>query len=284
MKLSLLFLLLSFSSFAQNLKTVYFDFDVSETIIPDFDIPKNDSNYRIVSITAHCDTSGSKVYNDQLAMERFNFVFLELQKRGYLFDPLMENNVYGEQSAIEASNYTAKDWRKVDIEFEQVKEPSRSANTQARNQVRQSAAPDTITVPQEIEKTTETLSKSAVKKFANEDSEEELEFDLTILFVNASTRILQESEPQLFELLEIMQKNPTLHATFHGHVCCQPHQIISEGRARTVAIFLRENGIPADRIDFMGHSNTQPKVWPEVTDEDRKSNRRVSVVFRKMEE
>ncbi|GAB5417702.1 MAG: OmpA family protein [Crocinitomicaceae bacterium] len=283
MKLSLLFLFVSFTSFSQDVKTVYFKFDEHETLIPAFDIPVGDSNFRVLSIQAHCDTSGSEAYNNRLAMERFNFVYSELKQRGYVFDKHHNNEVAGEMSANQAKDYNPEEWRRVDITFAEGPGKGYAANIESRGPVRQGYAPDPLYNEEET-KPTETLSQSAVEKFVEEDSEETLEFDLTILFVNASTRTLEESKPQLYELLEIMQNNPSLHATFHGHVCCQPHYEISEGRARTVAIFLRENGIDANRIDYMGHSNTQPKVWPEVTDEDRKLNRRVTVEFSKVEE
>ena len=124
------------------------------------------------------------------------------------------------------------------------------------------------------------LTQNALANFIKSDASS-LDFDLTILFVNVSTKVLPESQPELEELLKIMNQHPNFQAKFHGHVCCGPNFELSEGRARAICIYLLENGIARKRLSFEGHSNTLPKVWPELTDADRKANRRVTVTFTK---
>jgi outer membrane protein OmpA-like peptidoglycan-associated protein len=277
-------LFVSSYSFSQEPDTLRFYFDVDEH--SEFDLSADDharlkslfSQTRIVAIEAHCDFRGSVEYNLNLAQKRLNRVEKHLLDAGFSTS-LSNNSALGEARA-ESSGLSLEKCRRVDILFIEpaIQNEGISENTEieSRSPVRPGYAPEPIYSEPVAN---EQLSKSAIEEFMENEEEDEMQFDLTILFVNVSTRVLEESEPQLEELLEIMQNNPTLNATFHGHVCCAPYPELAEGRARSVAVFLRENDIPADRLDFVGHSNTQPKVWPENTDDDRKQNRRVSVTF-----
>lgn len=283
MKLSILFLFVSFFSFSQGPDTLQFYFDTDEhelfTLSSD-DQKRLNSLYpetRILAILGHCDQRGSAEYNLKLSQERVERVKKYLRDEGFDLTK-SSNEALGESQAV-SSGLSLEKCRRVDVLFI---EPA-IEEEEPRHKLEVTPPPidpmETTTPEPNIG-----LSKSAIQQFLEDDDAEELAFDLTILFVNVSTRVLDESKPQMFELLEIMQNNPSLHATFHGHVCCQPHPDLAEGRARAVAIFLREYGISADRLDFVGHSNNQPKVWPELTDEDRKQNRRVAVVFTKSDE
>lgn len=275
MRLSFFFLLVSFLSFTQEPDTLHFYFNVDEHA--EFEISADEqarleslyNQTRILAIEAHCDFRGSADYNLKLAQRRLLRVEKFITDSGFSTDR-SKNVAIGEAQA-EKSGYSLKKCRRVDVLFI---EPA----------IKTEEEPVVIPPPPKQEEPIQTgISKVAIEDFVENEAEEILQFDLTILFVNVSTRVLEESKPQMFELLEIMQNNPSLIANFHGHVCCAPNFELAEGRARSVALFLREYGISADRLDFEGHSNAQPKIWPEVTDEDRKQNRRVSVVFTKSE-
>ncbi len=285
MKLSILFLFVSYFSFSQDPDTLQFHFETDEH--DSFTISKEDNQRlkglyketRILGIQAHCDHRGSEAYNLNLSKQRMEFIRSHLIDSG--FDVSNSKNEALGESQANSSGLSLDKCRRVDVLFiEPAIEEEEEEEVVEEIEIPTPQPPVEISTPQPPTG----ISKNAVEKFLEDDDAEELEFDLTILFVNVSTRVLEESKPEMFQLLEIMQNNPSLKATFHGHVCCQPHQELSEGRARAVAIFLREYGITADRLAYMGHSNNQPKVWPEVTDEDRKQNRRVAVVFTKTDE
>ncbi len=273
-------LFVSFTTFSQEPDTLQFYFATNE--YNSFTMSNEDKSRlknlyketRILAILGHCDYRGPEEYNHNLSRQRMEHVRRQLKNSG--FDVSKSRNEALGESEASSSGLSLEKCRRVDVLY--IPAVIKTEPIVLKEEVRDKPLEE-IEPPAMVG-----LSKSAIEAFLEDDTAEELQFDLTILFVNVSTRVLEESKPQLFELLEIMQNNPNLNATFHGHVCCQPHYEISEGRARTVAIFLRENGIDADRIDYMGHSNTQPKVWPEVTDEDRKLNRRVAVEFSKIEE
>jgi len=293
MKLSVLFhfcarslsvgaIFVSFFSFSQEPDTLQFYFDTDDHqsfSLSNADQKRLNSLYpetRILSIVGHCDKRGTEEYNIKLSQKRVDRVRKHLSEEGFDVSN-SKNEALGESQALH-SGLSLEKCRRVDVLFI---EPAIKDET-VEEIIELPPVPEHV--PTKTPPPSVGLSKTAIEQFLEDEDAEELAFDLTILFVNVSTRVLDESKPQMFELLEIMQNNPSLHATFHGHVCCQPHPDLAEGRARAVAIFLREYGISADRLDFVGHSNNQPKVWPEVTDEDRKQNRRVAVVFTKSDE
>ena len=111
--------------------------------------------------------------------------------------------------------------------------------------------------------------------------EKTLSIDLYIHFQPGTAVPLEESYPELDRLVAFMKENGTLAAFLHGHVCCSNNMDISERRAKYVYFYLSKNGIQKTRMDRIGHSNTQPKAFPERTEADRIANRRVTVVFTK---
>ena len=285
----------SFISFSQGPDTLQFYFDTDKhdsfTLSQEHE-DRLQSLYketRILSILGHCDHRGSEKHNLNLSRNRMEFVRRHLKNAGFNVSK-SSDEALGESMA-ESSGLSLAKCRRVDVIFI---EPT-IEEEEVLDEVSDIPPPpepveieDTPTISTSSISGSETpqsgLSKTAVEKFIEDDSAEDLEFDLSILFYNVSTRPLEESKPELFRLLEIMQNNPTLNATIHGHVCCQPHQELSEGRAKSVVLFLLEYGIDRDRLDFLGHSNSKPKVWPEETEYDRKQNRRVVVVFTKSDE
>lgn len=270
MKLSLFFLFFSFFALTQEPDTLRFYFDVNEDQNWQLNSQAQqifktlDRNSRIVAIEAHCDIRASETYNQRLSERRLKTVSSQLESSGFTIENA-QKNAFGESRAA-SSGLTMDECRRVDVLYIEpvidVAEPISE-----------------IAVVEEIESGGQ-LTEDAFSNFIKNDVQS-LDFDLTILFVNVSTQVLPESQPKLEELLEIMKEHPNLNAKFHGHVCCGPNFELSEGRARAICIYLLENGIARERLSFEGHSDSLPKVWPELTDADRKANRRVTVTFTK---
>ena len=82
-------------------------------------------------------------------------------------------------------------------------------------------------------------------------------------------------------LIELMEKNPTWKLHIRGHVCCGPDQKISDKRAKNVYKFLLKKNIDPSRLSYKGYSDTKPIVFPEKTDEDAHTNRRVDFMISK---
>lgn len=283
MKFTLLFLLLSTVTFGQNLKStsIYFDVNQSQSAQlassnTDAFLDKIPVNSKIIRIEAYCDSTGSNAYNMKLAQKRYHAVHEFMKELPYNMEST-ELIAFGESTA-KGSKLSPDQSRRVDIYFV---EPAIKIAPPVE-------IVEEIEIPPVLEKVPPTsnpvsdgeFSKKAIEKFMGEESSE-LRLDMNILFANVSDRVLRESEGQLKELLKTMEDHPNLNAEIHGHVCCATNYELSEARARTVYMYLVQNKIDPERLSYVGHSNDQPKAWPELTENDRKQNRRVTVVFTK---
>ncbi len=102
----------------------------------------------------------------------------------------------------------------------------------------------------------------------------------SIEFESNSSEITEGMKPDLFNLMNYMIDNPTIDLVISGHTDSRgdPEKNIYLSHLRALAIkdFLTENGvIEPDRIDAQGYGSTQPIIKEELTEEDRKINRRV---------
>ncbi len=84
-------------------------------------------------------------------------------------------------------------------------------------------------------------------------------------------------------LAELIIGDTSLHLQVRGHVCCGPSYKLSKKRAKWVYKYLRDLGVPKERMCFKGMSDTAPLVFPEKTEEDEAKNRRVDFVVFKYE-
>jgi outer membrane protein OmpA-like peptidoglycan-associated protein len=109
-----------------------------------------------------------------------------------------------------------------------------------------------------------------------------------INFHPGSHIFLEAATPALQDLLEAMQKIPTLEIEVQGHVCCQDGETdaidnatgevaLSVNRAKAVYDYLSEKGISKNRISYKGLAHQFPLIPNEITEEDRVANRRVEI-------
>lgn len=100
--------------------------------------------------------------------------------------------------------------------------------------------------------------------------------------------LLEESIPQLKNLLQILQEHPSLKVELQGHVCCAPKgrdgidkdtqsEDLSVNRAKNIYEYLIRNGIDSNRLSHKGFARTQPLYPLERNDGERKMNRRVEI-------
>lgn len=114
--LLVLFLLLGHLGLSQDTLTIYFDFD--EAIVKPADITSlkgliidtKKGTLEIITIIAQTDTSGSVVYNNELAERRLNAV-LDVLK---IESETSKSLVLGETEANLSANYDAARFRKVE--------------------------------------------------------------------------------------------------------------------------------------------------------------------------
>ena len=253
--LHIIFIFFGLNSVGQSFDTisVYFNVDsdrpISNTTTQYANYePSSPGFAKVIRLEAHCDTTGSLEYNDDLAKRRINAVRKMLEQDRWTITG--DEKIYSERLANKAQNYSHEIFRRVDIIIK-------------------------INPPTNAE-----LLRMELNAF-KADTVKEKSIDLKILFHGGQTLLLQESIPEAKELKDFMLANPDISADIHGHVCCADNYPLSFNRAKTIAEFLMRQGVDSSRLTFQGHSNKQPKISPERTDEDRKQNRRVVVVFKK---
>lgn len=100
-----------------------------------------------------------------------------------------------------------------------------------------------------------------------------------VLFATGSAELLPVSTDELDRLAATLQQRPDYRVEIVGHTdnVGQPadNQRLSEARAQSVADYLTEQGIAADRVTARGAGETRP-VAPNNTAEGRARNRRTT--------
>jgi outer membrane protein OmpA-like peptidoglycan-associated protein len=101
--------------------------------------------------------------------------------------------------------------------------------------------------------------------------------------------IRTESEPELNELYNFLRDNPDVAVEVGGHTnnSMWPNEEfaiqLSTNRAKSVADWLMNKGISADRVQFKGYGWTHP-VQPNTTEAGKKKNQRVEVTILKIDD
>lgn len=204
----------------------------------------------VIRLEAHCDTTGSMEYNDDLAQRRMDAVISIMAKDRWNVSDA-QTKIYSERKAGTDKNYSHDIYRRVDVIIQ-------------------------ITPP-----TNAQLLSMKLNAFAS-DTAKITRIDLTILFHGGTTIMMRESIPEAKALKDFLLAHPEIKADIHGHVCCGDNYPLSLNRAKIITEFLMKQGVAGSRLTYQGHSNYQPKVWPETTDEERKQNRRVTIDFKKI--
>lgn len=101
--------------------------------------------------------------------------------------------------------------------------------------------------------------------------------------------LLLESVLVLKKIEKILKKRTEYYIEIAGHVCCvgdftkdgfdhdtQTHNL-SANRAKNIYDYFVQNGIDSTRLVHKGYGYSQPKAYPEDTEEDKDQNRRVEI-------
>ncbi len=268
--ITLLFLVFAISAHSQtDTIYVYFDFDkdrLSEKEQGAFAV-LNARDIEVISVTTHCDTAGSAQYNIDLSQRRLAAVLELISHKEVKFTEAL-----GESRAAASASYDAKEFRRADIVF--------TLNRPVLPPMEEEEVEEEVVevVSEEVRKITNSFDE-----FIEGDSEESV-IQTSILFYNRSVQYLPVSQPELDALCAFMIENPKVKANIRGHICCNPYMEwddISEGRARTVYQYLLQCGIERKRLTYRGFGTSIPFRSPEVTEEDRRLNRRVDIIFMK---
>ena len=121
------------------------------------------------------------------------------------------------------------------------------------------------------------LPADALKKKLDSDGRVAIQVN----FATDKAQILPASEPQMAQVLQLLQGDPALKLSIEGHTdnsgAVAHNRSLSEDRARSVVAALTAKGIAADRLQAAGFGADKP-VADNGSEEGKARNRRVELV------
>lgn len=285
--LYIFFLFFSLVAQAQEEFSVYFDSNKYELKKKENERLQNFINtnkeVKIVAINGYTDEDGTTAFNDTLAQKRVDFIYGIINGKLKIRDDFKTRS-FGErhrQSKIKSDN------RKVTIYFLLAKDLPREneilgikEEPVVKKQREMPKYPQKMTLQNPNGTTSELvfdvafMEKLTVAKPGEKIKLENLNFQLNTF------AITNDSRPKMYELLEVMKRNPQMKIQIQGHICCMQNdkQDLSTKRAKAIARFLEMNGIDKDRVTYKGFGVTEPLfAIPEKSEEERAANRRVEI-------
>lgn len=228
-------------------------------------------SYDISALYSYTDSTGSRAINDKLAHDRLNYVknYLDLN------DPDLGIKLVPAALERRTDAKNVLNWRRVDVYY-----------TIVDWKVVENAPevpPEFIEKP--IEATKEEVEESPHHEHTqiNDDLQQSIErnepFILNINFIPGTFKMESGSSAVLNVLASYLFKNSEMQVIIRGHVCCENNKRASKKRAQAVVKRLVDMGVDKSRLKAVGMSNTEPLVFPEITESDRKKNRRVDAQF-----
>lgn len=288
MKTIFLFLisaLFSIAASAQEQFSVYFDSNKYELKQDQLDMlnawQKANIKSKIVAINGYTDEDGSTGFNDTLAQRRVNHVFGLVNGKMKIREDFKTRS-FGELH--EMSPDKARN-RKVTIYYIREKDLPRENEILGIKEEPKPKPPvvyrDRVVVTDPRGNREEImLDVEFMKKVGEAKAGEKLKIE-NLNFYENTFAILPESRPRLYELLEIMRTNPNLKIKLLGHICCMEGdpRDLSTKRAKSVMMFLHQNGVEKSRLSFEGLGTSHPiNPLPEKDEAARAENRRVEVM------
>jgi outer membrane protein OmpA-like peptidoglycan-associated protein len=276
------------SSFSQKdslLTRVYFafgKFNLSESatkelekLIPEF------SRFDRIKIAGQTDHFGTNSFNDRLSVNRANEVYHYLITKG--FDSSLSHEIigYGKRNlfvADTASKANENQLNRVVVITLYFKRQNEVTNvTRPKDSL--------YSTPQKEEPKQIENHQKGFEQQLKEGSSNIILNNLT--FEGGRHILLPTAIPVLENILETMKKFPGLEVEIQGHVCCvdpgEPdgmdldtnEKALSLNRAKAIFDYLSSNGISQNRMTYKGFGSRNRLVYPERTEADASTNRRV---------
>lgn len=143
--------------------------------------------------------------------------------------------------------------------------------------------------PVKVEEGAEAFNDAQLLDVTPEGADDTMHFELRVQFTKDSA-IIDPSDYQYLDTLveavkEALAANPDVYVTIDGHADRQHgsdynyNLNLSKNRARSVAVYMNQAGIPMEKMQTAGHSFDKP-LDPVNLDEGTPSNRRTEVVIR----
>lgn len=286
---NVLILLVFCAAKSQKQFTVYFDSNKFE--LPTVELTKLDlwvsqnTSIKIIGANGYCDEDGSAASNDTLAKKRINTVFTLLKNR-LKFREDFKSHSFGELHKL--SSKKAEN-RKVTLFFIEPKDFERENEILGikNRQVEVSKKTPIIFLDKMVLEnpdgsSQEILLDTVFMQKMNLARKGETLNIKNLNFVINTFIVVPQSRSKMYELLQVMRKNPTIKIQIQGHLCCNADdkRDLSGYRAKAIAKFLENNNIDKSRISFIGFGGKKPLYSiPEKTEEERAANRRVEILI-----
>ncbi|NJO02863.1 MAG: OmpA family protein [Bacteroidia bacterium] len=102
------------------------------------------------------------------------------------------------------------------------------------------------------------------------------------LFEGESTRLLEESIPNLKKLRKLLKKHNRMIIELAGHtngggINCKRREELSRQRAEVIKNYLVDHGIKSHRVQVKGYGSESPLYRRPKNEDEEKLNRRVEV-------
>lgn len=256
-------LLISFSAFAQDTTSFYFESGRFELLKKENErlsqwIKDNETS-KILAIYGYTDEVGTSESNDTLSNKRVEYIFNQINGKVKIREDFKTVS-FGEnfkQNKNQAKN------RRAEIFYLKEADLSKENEILGIEDV-EIEIPENLPLHEKIK-----LAKVGTKiKLKN------------INFFQNTFQTTPESQKALYDLLFVMQNNPTLKIQIQGHICCVDwdRRHLSLDRAKQVRRFLQWKGIPMGRVSVTGFGTTKPIYpIPEDNAEQAAANRRVEI-------
>ncbi|MBS7786912.1 OmpA family protein [Flavobacterium sp. CYK-55] len=275
------------SFFAQENFSVYFDsnkFELNTTQTQSLEqwITSNTTG-KILAIHGFTDEDGTSGYNDTLAQKRVACIYNKIQNRIKIRDDFKTRS-FGENFALSANKAQN---RKVTIYYLLEKDlPREDEILGIKPKEPVSELREVIHYPEQMQFTNPDgsvneykLDVAFMKKLGEAQTGEKLKID-NLNFVINTYIVVPESRSKMYELLLVLQKNPSMKVQIQGHLCCMPvdRNDLSTQRAKAIKNFLVGQGINPERLTYKGFGSSQPiHPIPEKDETQRAANRRVEI-------
>jgi outer membrane protein OmpA-like peptidoglycan-associated protein len=283
------FLISMTSCFAQEKLTVYFEsnkfeLNTKENTKLSTWISENKSN-KIVAIHGFTDEDGTSGFNDTLAQKRVNCIFNAVKNKIKIREDFKTRS-FGE--SFEQSKNKAENRRVVIYYLLEIDLPREDEILGIKKEIVKEQPIPEIVYPEKLvfenpngTKSEFKLDRAFMKKVGEAKSGEKLIIE-NLNFVINTFAVVNESRGKLYELLLVLQKNPSLKIEIQGHICCIPvdRTDLSTQRAKALYNFLLNQNISKGRLSYKGFGSSQPiYALPEKDEKERAANRRVEILI-----
>lgn len=258
-----IFLVVPIFGFCQDTISFYFETGKYELISKEQAKLKEwisqNSKSKILSIHGYTDKVGSAEANDTLAQNRVNYIFQNVKDKVLIRDDFKTQS-FGEnfiQDKDQAKNRRASIYYLKEEDLEKENEVLGISEIEVE-------IPDDLPLHEKVK-----LAKKGTKIVLK-----------NINFYQNTFQTTADSQNALYDLLYVMQNNPTLKIQIQGHICCIDidRRNLSLDRAKQVRRFLQWKGIPAYRVSVTGFGTSRPIYpIPEENEEQAAANRRVEI-------